>query len=506
MISERNYISGTIVALFGVALVTVAYKLVVASINATTVALSYLLIVLVVSSTQGLIAGIVSSVAGMLCFNYFFLPPLGTMTIADPQNWVALFAFLTVAILTSQLASAARRRAADAEERREELQKLYQLSQAIILTPDPEKAIPRLARQLVVEFDADYCAVFEADEKRELHRAGVAFGSEEATFKPSQKLIEDCFTGSLLITNPGLYKSSQAEKIPIYAPLKIGVKPIGVLVLLTSRLEPGTVEALAGLVALALERAKFLLEVSRTEALKQSDELKTALLAAVSHDLRTPLTSMRAAIESLLAGESNWDETALHEFHQIIHEDVQRLTRLVQNLLQMARIEAGELRPEREWAGAAGIIASVVERYAEELQSYTVVVEVDERLPMVKVDSQLVAQALSHLVENAAKYSPAGNTITIRGAVAHYRLSISVEDEGAGIAQDDLAHIFDKFYRSKAKPVQERSGTGMGLSIARGIIEAHGGEISAESLQGRGSTFRFSLPVEVKEQPLEILL
>jgi two-component system sensor histidine kinase KdpD len=227
------------------------------------------------------------------------------------------------------------------------------------------------------------------------------------------------------------------------------------------------------------------------------------LLASVSHDLRTPLTSIRAAVDSLLAEGADWGKDALHEFHQIINEEVQRLTNLVQNLLQMARIEAGELHPQKEWTAVAELIANVEDRCSNSLQNHIVSVAVDEKLPLVKLDSLLVAQALSHLVENAAKYSRAGSKITICGIVKQHRLIISVEDEGVGIAHDDLAHIFDKFYRSSTKQVRERSGTGMGLSIARGIIEAHGGEISVESAIGGGATFQFSIPVEVKEQSLE---
>ena len=502
MTSGRNHFIGSFTALCGVVLVTAAYRYVITTINATTVALSYLLVVLVVSSAQGLVAGVVASIAGMLCFNFFFLPPVGTLTIADPQNWVALFTFLTVAIIASQLASAARKRASEAEQRREELQKLYQISQSIIVNPNPEKALPMLTRLIVVEFSADYCAVFEPDNNGELHCSASAIENDKIAFKPSLKFIQDSFTNSTHVTDFASEPVSRPLPIPTYAPLKVGVKPIGVLVLLSLPLAQETIEAIAGLVALAIERTKFLNEVSRTEALKQSDELKSALLAAVSHDLRTPLTSIRAAVDSLLAEGADWDKDALHEFHQIINEEVQRLTNLVQNLLQMARIEAGELHPQKEWTAVAELIANVVDRCSSSLRNHTVSVAVDEKMPLVKVDSLLVTQALSHLVENAAKYSPAGSSITICGTVRQNRLIISVKDEGAGIAHDDLAHIFDKFYRSSAKRVQERGGTGMGLSIARGIIEAHGGEISVESVTGRGATFQFSIPVEVMEQSL----
>jgi two-component system sensor histidine kinase KdpD len=289
---------------------------------------------------------------------------------------------------------------------------------------------------------------------------------------------------------------ADARQAAAYVPLKVGVKAIGVMTLVSRRLERTTLEAVAGLVALALERARFLQEVSRTEALRQSDELKSALLASVSHDLRTPLTSIRAAVDNLLQADIEWDKSALHEFHVIISEEVSRLTRLVQNLLEMARIEAGELQLSKEWVSMREVFNSVLDR-VDARRNHQVTIETGDGETLVKIDSRLIVEALTNIVGNAAKYSPAGSDILLEANIKEGQLSISVKDRGPGIAPDEIDQVFEKFFRSRH---QDRSaGTGMGLAIARGIIEAHGGKIWVESSVGEGAAFTFTLPVEVKE-------
>jgi two-component system sensor histidine kinase KdpD len=286
----------------------------------------------------------------------------------------------------------------------------------------------------------------------------------------------------------------------IYAPLKVGVRVTGVMVLTSCELKRASIEAIGGLVALALERARFLKELSRTEALRQSDQLKSALLASVSHDLRTPLTSIRAAVDNLLDKSLAWDRDALREFHVIISEEVSRLTRLVQNLLEMARIEAGELHPVKEWASVSELIDTVLDRCAATLASHRVLVEMKEGLPLVKVDARLLASALANLVENAAQYSSAQSNIVVHGEIDANAntLTMSVQDEGPGIPGGDVSRLFDKFYRGSTRSASRHEGTGMGLAISRGIVEAHAGKIWVESRSSVGSTFFFSVPVELR--------
>ncbi|MBI3949758.1 MAG: DUF4118 domain-containing protein [Acidobacteria bacterium] len=487
---SRKQIIGYGAALVGVALVTAVYKLLITGVNATTVALSFLLVVLFIASAYGLGSAILASILGMLCFNFFFIPPTGTFTVHDSQNWVALFAFLVTAVIASQLSAAARRRARDAERRREEVWKLYQFSRAIIATPDSETVMASIARQVVDLFDTEYCAIFVSRDGG-CQRLAVAHKMQQA-FEPPQSIIDEVFRTGRLQQAP----SADGTQPVSYAALKVGVKPIGVMALISTILESETIEAIAGLVALALERARFLQEVSRTEALRQSDELKSALLASVSHDLRTPLTSMRAAVDNLLQNDVEWDKDALHEFHLIISEDIHRLTRLVENLLEMARIEAGELRLSKQWEVVADLVDDVLTRCADAIRNRTVRVDIDDAFPLVKVDSRSIAEALTNLVENAGKYSPPGSEILIRGRIRDDQLILSVTDQGPGLTPDEKDRIFDKFYRGQPRGQRRSAGTGMGLAIARGIIEAHGGRIWVESTPGHGATFTMAVPVE----------
>ena len=232
-----------------------------------------------------------------------------------------------------------------------------------------------------------------------------------------------------------------------------------------------------------------------TEALKRSDELKSALLASVSHDLRTPLTSIRTAIDNLLQGDLHWDHAQEQEFHLIISEETARLTQLIQDLLNMARIEAGKLQPSMQLGSVAEICGNVLERCERELRHHRVKIDCSEDLPLVKVDSPLIAEALTHLVENAAKYSPAESEIIISARLESDELLISVRDDGPGIEANEFDRVFDKFYRSTRVNNDGASGTGMGLAIARGIIEAHGGRIWVESEFGHGAVFTFAIQV-----------
>ena len=580
-------ITGYLGAAAGVLVVTLTFTRIVPHVSNTTVALSFLLVVLVAASARGLGPAILASVGGVLCFNYFFLPPVGSFTIAEPQNWVALTAFLITAVLASQLSSAARARATDAERRREEVWKLYQLSRAVIIIPDAESAISSIAWQVLDVFGSSYCSVLVPSSpdpagSPEVRSSGVqspgvqspgvqsssfslpppegsdssspnnsAPNLQRSTFnlQPRWTQLATASTGSTTIELSSdvlsrVFSSGEIDSVdssPLgfpgkeltYAPLNVGVRRVGILVLVTPPLEEGTIEAVAGLVAVALERARFLREASRTEALRQSDELKSALLASVSHALRTPLTSIRAAVDNLLQHDLAWDRgpvaaDSLREFHLIISEEVARLSRLVNNLLEMARIESGELHLTKEWTLVPEVFSNVLERCSPVLQNHPTVSHVDDEMPLVRIDSRLVAEALVNIVENAAKYSPPGTEIKLEadvkplataiepssltaapppGARGSFRASeqvstgelvITVADTGPGIAPEELDRIFDKFYRSPSVTDAGTVGTGMGLAISRGIIVAHRGRLWADSSRGHGTVFTLAIPVEYK--------
>jgi two-component system sensor histidine kinase KdpD len=493
-------------ALAGVTAVSLLYKLLFVGANATTIALTFLLVVLAVASRYGLGPSIAASIAGMFCFNFFFLPPVGTLTIHDPQDWVALVAFLVTAVTASQLSSAARARARDAERRREEVLRLYHLSRAIIATPDSETAMSSTAAQVKEVFACDYCAIHVPRDPGGWSCLAVAPG---LSFTPAPSEIDRAFRTGAIISGQ-VARESVAGSSVTYAPLKVGVRSIGVMVIISSNMEANTIEAIAGLVALALERARFLKQVSRTEALRQSERLKSALLDAVSHDLRTPLTSIKASATTLLEElregsiDTALDPEGRQEMLEVIDEEADRLNRFIEGLVELARIEAGEMQLRRSWGTIDEIVTAALDRARHLTRNHVVELSIEHELPLVRVDPRAVAEVAYTLVDNGAKYSPAGTKIRVAASLEGDTLQLAVEDEGHGIPVELRERVFDKFFRamrdgdSAAAPA---SGTGMGLAIARGIVEAHGGRIWIEEGNGgRGARFVFTLPIGTEEE------
>jgi len=356
-------------------------------INSTTVALAFLLVVLFVALFWGSRPALLASVLGMFCLNFFFLPPLYTLSIAHSQNWVALTVFFTTALAVGQLSARAKRRAEEAEEARREIERLYQELQS------------------------------------------------------------------------------------------------------------------------AFERA------SQAEALRQSEKLKSALLDAVTHDLRTPLTSIKASITTLLdevRGRSQeeqfvmLDSESRLEMMEVIDEESDRLNRFIGGLIDLARIEAGELRLRRRWGILDEIISTALARAEPFTRGREVEVDIGTELPVVSVDERAVSEVVYTLVDNAAKYSPDGTSIHISAQRSDDgMIIIAVEDKGDGIAVDLRERVFDKFFRATRDgdiSTHQPSGTGMGLAIAKGIVEAHDGKIWIESgTGGKGTRVVFTLPIGDEE-------
>lgn len=384
---RRNQAAGYASALLGIAAVTAALAPFAGGeiINSTTVALVLLLVVLFVATGWGSRPAIVAAVLGVLCFNFFFLPPTGTLTIEDPQNWIALAAFLMTAMIAGQLSSRARRRAEEAEAGRREIERLY-------------------------------------GELRD-----------------------------------------------------------------------------------AFERA------SHAEALRQSEQLKSALLDAVTHDLRTPLTSIKVSVTTLLReGQANgeapvsFDQEARREMLEVIDEEADRLNHFIEGLVELARIEAGELQLRRRWGAVDEILTAALARAEPLVRRHRVVTEVEDELPVVRVDARAVAEVIYTLLDNAARYSPPGTVIRVSAARAgDEMIGIAVEDQGLGIAPELRERVFDKFFRvTPDGSARQPKGIGMGLAIARGIIEAHGGRIRIEdAADGQGTRVVFTLPIGDNDEP-----
>jgi two-component system sensor histidine kinase KdpD len=481
------------VALIG--LVTIVYVRWLHVSNATTVALTFLLVVLIVAATSRLWIAIGTSVTAVLCFNYFFLPPVGTWTIADPQNWVALFAFLAVSLVASNLSSVARARAEEALARRDEVARLFDLSRDVLLTTDSHEAISQLARFISRRFDLGYVAVClpQSDEWKifsaggldlsvEPHQLDLAFGGTTSALEFDARAR----------TYSGHREVMATGRVVRLVPLRLGMKPIGLLAAGGRAIDPGTLDAIAGVTAIAIERAQFLADRKSAELARQGEELKSALLASLGHDLRTPLTAIRVAATNL---QASWlGEAERREQSDLVLAEVERLTRLFQNILEMARIDAGAIATDPRWIDPAEVIAAARDQVVHTLAQHPVTVAGDAGY-LVRLDPRLTAAALSHVLENAAQYTPSASPIVVRTAFSGTELVISVRDAGPGIAPSDLSQVFERFFRGVQSHVRV-SGTGMGLSIARGLLAAEGGRIWAKNCPDGGAEFIIAVPAE----------
>lgn len=483
-----------LLSLASLAAVTLAYARWLNVTNATTVALTFLLVVLITAATSRLRVAVVTSIVAMLCFNRFFLPPIGTWTIADPQNWVALFVFLAVSLIASRLSHVARARTDEAIGRRDELARLFDLSRDVLVMAASPDAVSHLARAIARRFDLEYVAIA-------LPRSDGWFISpaDDSIVQLEQHQLTDAFdvaTPSLEFdayarTYAGHRSVNAGGRVVRLVPLRVGAKPIGLLAAAGRPVEPGTLDALAGVVAISIERMQFLDERKTAELTRQSEELKTALLASLGHDLRTPLTTIRVAAGNLNASWLTPEDRT--EQSDLILSEVERLTRLFHDVLEMARIDAGAIARESRWTHPSEIVAAARDQVEHTMKGHRVSVttEPDAR---VQLDARLTASALAHLLENAAQYAPSGTPVEVTTHLKPTELLIYVRDHGPGIALADLPHVFDRFYRGTASGTHG-SGTGMGLWIARELLAAVQGQVWAENCRDGGAQFTIAIPV-----------
>jgi two-component system, OmpR family, sensor histidine kinase KdpD len=460
-----------------VVLIVVAYRRG-PHVNPTTVALTFLLAILIVSATWGLRYAVTMAIIATLLFNYFFLPPVGTFTIADPQNWVSLFAFLVTAVIASQLAERARREALDANRRRREVERLYAFSQQLLIADNVVELLNTLPRHVVESFGVDAAALFVSG-RSDIYRSGPASGPLD-----SERLKSVTARGDPMI---------ESQRHLFFVPLRLGVRTVGALGISGGMLSRETLEAVGSLAAIAIERAGAVENLTKAEAAKEGEKLRSALLDSVTHEFRTPLTSIKASVTSLLS-DAKLDSTQRRELLTVIDEESDRLNRLVGEAAEMAQLDAGGFELQREPHQIKEVIERALEESKQVLSGHPVEIVIPQQIPAVRVDLERMKEVLSHLLENAGKYSPAGTPIRITAESKDKRLTVNVSDRGPGIDDFEQALIFDKFYRGRDQRTRIQ-GTGMGLAIAKAIVEAHGGTIGVTSQLGSGSVFYFSLPV-----------
>ncbi|MGO9321479.1 MAG: DUF4118 domain-containing protein [Solirubrobacteraceae bacterium] len=471
---------GAIVALIAVALCTlIVYPL---AHVAPVVSLSvvYLPAVLVVSVTWGAWLGVATAVVSAAAFNFFHLPPVGQFTLQNSDNWVALAAFLVVAALASSVAEVTRARTRDAEERRREADLAAEMARLLLRGNSLAEALPTAAARLAHTLELSSAAIemdaVEGDER------SVAFPLREG---PNR-------LGTLLVGA----STSEAN---------------------LRRLQERVVPALEALLSAALERETLLSGVVETAALRRADTVKTALLRAVSHDLRSPLTAISAAGEAVGSPSLSPEERA--EMAAVIQEETKRLARLVDNLLDLSRLQAGAAEPRREWTSIEELIRSAVADVGAGPEAFTL--SIDRDMPLVSVDPVQMERAFVNVLENARRHS-GGYPVSVRaravrplagtrGAAlavdrdggdgsqgrgpAGGRVIVRVVDRGPGIPPAQLERVFEPFYRA-GTPGSGHRGSGLGLAIARGFTEANAGSLHVESLPGQGATFVFEMPLE----------
>lgn len=442
--------------------------------NSLTVALTLVLAIMGIATWWGFREAIAATIAGTLGLNYFFLPPIGEFTISDPANWVALAAFLVTALTASELSVRARRRAAEAIARRQEVERLYQLGQALLLSGSVRSAVRDIVNSIIRTFEIPGVVLFS-------QLTGEFFRSDVRGSISDEQLRLVAETGEPLI--------DRDRQIAIVA-IRLGGRSTGSLGFVGCTLSTAALNALAYLVAIGIERARTIEEASQVEAARQSEVLKATLLDALAHDLKTPLTSIKGAVTHLLAKPRDAEEL---ELLTIANEEADRLNRLVVEVLEMARIEASKLHPDRAPHNIMDILQATLKAQEEPLKGRKVELRVPASLPAADVDFEFIQQVLKQLLDNAINYSPPGTPLIISAEAEGDRIVVSVADEGRGIPVDEQSRIFDKFYRGRAWR-EKVLGTGLGLSIAKGIVEAHGGKIWVTSVPGKGSVFSFAVP------------
>jgi two-component system sensor histidine kinase KdpD len=460
-----------------VVIIVLVYHFVI-KVNHTTVALTFLIGVLIVSANWGLRPAVFMALFAALAFNYDFLPPIGKLTIADPQNWVALFAFLVTAIIASQLAERARREAQSANERRREAERLYKFSQQLLSSDNVVELLNAIPRY-IVESLAVKAAAISLPNRPDVYRSSSAIHDLEL-----HDLQLVCMRGEPM-TDP--------EKHVAFMPLRMGVRVVGSMGVSGTFLSRETLEAMSSLIAIAIERAGAIEKLGRAEAARESEQLRSALLDSVTHEFRTPLTAIKASATSLLSNPA-LDTAQRLELLTVINEETDRLNRLVGEAAEMAQLDANQFELQLGAHPIDEAVEAALEKAKPALGQHPVEVRLPSNLPRVRMDEGRITEVITQLLENAAKYSSPESPIQIAGEVGNRMVMTSVADRGPGIDDFEQSLIFEKFHRGRDQRLQVQ-GTGMGLAIAKAIVEAHGGKIGVTSQPGHGSVFYFTLPV-----------
>lgn len=435
----------------------------------------FLVMVLLTSAYWGLRYAVVMSVLATAAFNFFFLPPVGTFTIADPQNWVALFAFLITALVASNLAERARREAEAAKQRRREVERLYGLSQRLLGSENVLEMLNALPKYVQEIFSVGSVVAMAADHPT-VYRSSLDAEFEETVLRSTLLRGEPISQGGVS-----------------YIPLRLGMRTVGAIGVTGDDLSRETLDAVGSLAGIAIERARALEALSKNRAEQEHERLRSALLDSVTHEFRTPLTSIKASVTTLLSN-ATLDDTGRRDLLSVIDEETDRLNRLVGEAAEMAQLDSGRFKLDLKPHSIQDALRPALEDAKASLENHPVEAAIPSDLPKALMDADRIREVLMHLLENAGKYSPQGAPIRVTTEVQNGRLATSVADRGPGIDSFEQSLIFEKFYRGQNQRYSA-PGTGMGLAIAKVIVEAHGGTIGVVSQLGSGSVFSFTIPL-----------
>ncbi|MBZ0297738.1 MAG: sensor histidine kinase KdpD [Anaerolineae bacterium] len=480
-----------------VLMATLAGKLVntVTALNPANLVMFYLLAVVVVALRLGYGPSVMTAFASVIAFNFFFVPPQYTFRVADAQYLLTFLGLFSAGMAIASLASRARNQTEAARQREQETAQLYSLSRELSATVDREVIVRQIVRHTQQTFECEAALYLPvADGLRIVDRTDAFQPEKDDHHIAAWAYEHGQSAGKGTDTIPGA-----AER---YVPMGTAQRVIGVLVLSLktdlSLEQQRLLDAFATQSALALEAVQLGEEAQQASLLREKEKLQTVVLNSISHDLRTPLVSITGTLSSLLDSDAHFDENSRRDLLMGAYSEAERLNRLVGNLLDMSRLESGSMRLNRELYDLSEIIGVARSHLREQLRHRQIIIHIPDNLPMIPVDLILIAQVFVNLLDNAMKYSEPDTPIEISASQVNHHIQITVADRGVGIPESELPHIFEKFYR--ASTVHGQGGSGLGLSICQGIVEAHGGSIWAKKRPEGGTCFIINLPLNLENR------
>lgn len=489
--TSKGYSYAATIAIVGLS--TLICQLIRGFFEPTNLAMIYLVGVVFVAAQYGRRPSVLASFLSVAAFDFIFVPPFFTFAVSHTQYILTFIAMLFVAITISSLTVRIKEQAQAAEERERRTASLYAMSRELAVSQGIERLIEVAVHHVGDVFDSQ-AVVLLPDSQGQLSVG--ALHNTLPDYDPQEAGVAQWVYGNA--SAAGLNSDKMPGANGLYLPMRATRGIVGVLGIFPRDKERqitpdqhNLLETFANQSALAIERAHLAEETEQAHIQVQMERERNNLLSSISHDLRTPLASITGAASSLLDNSETLDAENRRELAQLAYEEARRLDSQIRNLLQMTRLESGALHINKEWQSLEEVIGGTLYHLGDHLGDHPIEIHLAEDLPLVACDSLLIEQVLTNLLENAAKYTPTGTPIDITAVSDGCNITVEVADRGPGLLPGEEAHVFDKFYRGKSNSAH---GVGLGLTICRSIIQAHGGQIDAANRAGGGAVFRFTLP------------